>query len=118
MLAQNTDTASMAKTCEYYGYIQQPSEDGYAVFTHKNGSIIRYSFKNEDENQPYPYVEVKSKSGARDTEAILTNLGFKKEGTLYQQKANKHTRSRFTCKHISNGFLVFHKSPIPIPFNL
>ena len=106
MLAQDTDTASMSKTCEYYGYVRQVSEDGYTVFKHTNGSIIRYSL-NKDSN--YPHVEVKSKSSSRDTDAILSDLGFQKQGNNYELKTGKLTRSKTTCIHGPNGFLVFSK---------
>ena len=133
MLAQDTDSASMAKTCEYYGYtrvnntaqsantamqspiLQAPlaDTDGYTVYSHANGSIIRYTFKNEDKDQPYPYVEVKSKSSSRDTEAILSDLGFQKQGNNYELKTGNLTRSKTTCIHGPNGFLVFHKIRSP-----
>ena len=110
MLAQDTDTASMAKTCEYYGYTRQSTQDGYTVFKHTNGSVIRYSL-NKDSN--YPYVEVKSKSGSREIEAILSDLGFQKQGNDYELKTGKFTRSKITCRHGSNGFLIFNKIRSP-----
>ena len=110
MLAQDTDSASMAKTCEYYGYTRQSTQDGYTVFKHTNGSVIRYSL-NKDSN--YPYVEVKSKSSSRDTDAILSDLGFQKQGNDYELKTGKFTRSKITCRHGSNGFLVFNKIRSP-----
>ena len=113
MLAQDTDSASMAKTCEYYGYVRQSTQDGYTVFKHTNGSIIRYTFKNEDKDKPYPYVEVKSKSSSREIDAILSNLGFQKQGNNYELKTGKFTRSKITYRHGSNGFLVFHKIRSP-----
>lgn len=109
MLAQDTDSVSMAKTCEYYGYISQPSQDGYTVFTHRNGSIIRYSFKDASHNQPYPVVEVKSKQSSKDIDKTLIDLHFKKEGPGYIRNQGQYARSIFICKNGSQGFMVFHQ---------
>ncbi len=42
MLVQENDSAKMVSTCDYYGYVRQPSQEGYAVLTHKNDEIIRF----------------------------------------------------------------------------
>ncbi len=85
MLMQENDTASMAKSCEYYGYTRQPQNNGYTVFHHLNGSSIRYKYT--DWNQQFPIVEVTSKGTSKEKEKILQNLNFTKEGPVYEQKS-------------------------------
>lgn len=114
LLSQETDSAKMSSICEYYGYISQPSQDGYAVYRHpKNSSVIRYSFKGASTEQPYPYVEVKSNIGAKDTDFTLTDLKFNKAGSGYVRKLGQYARSTFQCKHGPHGFLIFHQTKLP-----
>ncbi len=85
MLMQENDTASMAKSCEYYGYTRQPQNNGYTVFNHLNGSSIRYKYT--DSNQQFPIVEVTSKVGSKEKDKILQNLNFQKNGAALEQKS-------------------------------
>ncbi len=114
MLAQETDSAKMASICDYYGYVIQPSQDGYTIFKHPNSSIIRYSFRDVTTEQPYPYVEVKSKLSSKEIDFTLTDLNFKKNGSGYVRKLGHYARSVFDCKHGSHGFLIFHQSKIQL----
>lgn len=113
MLAKETDSVKMASTCKYYGYELVPSKNGYIVYTHHNGSIIRYTFKDATNNQPYPQVEVKSKMNSKDIDFTLTDLNFKKVGSAYERKQGRYARTFFICKHGSGGFLIFHQIRIP-----
>ena len=114
LLAQEADSAKIASICDYYGYISQPSQNGYAVYRHpKNSSIIRCSFKEATEGQPYPYIEVKSKMSAKDIDFTLTDLKFKKTGSAYVRKLGLYARSSFQCKHGPRGFLIFHQTKLP-----
>lgn len=85
MLMQEGDTAKMASTCEYYGYIRQPQNNGYTVFTHVNGSSIRYKYS--DSHQNFPTVEVTSKGTTKEKDKTLQNLNFTKNGNAYEQKS-------------------------------
>lgn len=114
MIAQQTDTAKIASMFQYYGYIIQPSEDGYTVYMHPNESVIRYSFKDTDKEQPYPYVDVKSKLSLKEIEDALKNMSFKKDGSGYVREFGKYARSVFRCNHGSQGVLVFHQTMTPI----
>lgn len=96
MLMQRTDTSSIASALRYYGYemhVSQPA-DGSAVYTHPNGSTIRYKYV--DPNQPFPTVEVTSKVSAKEDEQILQGLRFEKTGNTYEQKSIGYiTRCQF-----------------------
>ena len=110
ILAQETDSAGIDATCKYYGYELQTSNDGYTTYKHTNGSIIRYTFKDTSNEQPYPKVEVKSKVSSKEIDTILTDLGFQKEGSGYKRKVSQYARSIFSCKHNPQGFLILHQS--------
>ena len=87
LLTEQLDSASMASTCEYYGYINQPSQDRYVTFKHPNGSIIRYNFTIADNGKLYPTVEVKSKGTQKDKDQRLQELNFKKNGNTYERRS-------------------------------
>ncbi|MDE7346102.1 MAG: hypothetical protein K2N48_05080 [Muribaculaceae bacterium] len=113
MLAQETDTAKMSAISKYYGYEQQSTQNDFVVQFHPNGSIIRYTFNEATEEQPYPYVEVKSKLNSKAVESKLTDLKFKKDGSNYIRKTSQYARTIFNCKHGSNGYLIFHQTRLP-----
>ena len=120
ILAQETDSAKIASTLKYYGYELQPIETppsggrgAYTNYRHPNGSIIRYTFKDATKAQPYPQVEVKSKKSSKDIDSTLTNLNFKKYGSVYDRKIGQYARTLFQCKHGAAGFLTFHQSRHP-----
>lgn len=87
MLTEQLDSADMAATCEYYGYINQPSQDGYVTFKHPNGSIIRYNFAIADNGKQYPTVEVKSKGTQKEKDKLLQELNFKKNGNVTERRS-------------------------------
>ncbi len=106
MLMQEKDTASMASTCEYYGYIRQPENNGFTVFKHLNGSSIRYKYS--DSNQQFPTVEVTSKASAKEKAQILQNLNFNKEGNSYEQK---YVGGRIKCTFGPHGTILLQRIP-------
>ncbi len=108
MLTQETDTAKIASTLDYYGYTREsrvnPTPDTNAVFTHPNGSRIRYTLPS---GEKYPTIEVKSKASAKEKDKILKNLNFQKQGHTYTLKTIGHTT---TCTPGSNGTLLLTKT--------
>ncbi len=103
-LTERTDSATIASICEYYGYIIQPSQDGYTIFKHPNGSIIRYSFNNSDNRSKYPTIEVKCKASPKEKDQRLKNLNFQKSGNSYERRA---LNSTIKCTYGPRGFIVF-----------
>ena len=121
MLTQEIDTARMASTLEYYGYTaithtarradtkpqasilraQQANTDGFAVYSHPNGSVIRYKFENS--NQKYPTIEVISKTSQKDKDQTLKNLNFQKIGNSYERKSVGYTTR---CINGPHGSLI------------
>lgn len=103
MLTQERDTAEIASTCVYYGYERQLPQDGYTIFTHVNGSKIRYKLIDGDK---YPTLEVKSKVSEKEKDKILKNLNFQKNGNAYERKSIGHTTR---CASGKNGYLILTK---------
>ena len=120
VLSQKTDPDAIASTLIYYGYTPQPkgnltpdtSKPETFVYTHPNGSVIKYTFKDTTEAQPYPYVEIKSNKGSNETATILENLAFKKKGSGYIRNIGKHAKTETHCTHGSQGSLIFHRVKI------
>lgn len=83
MLTQETDTARIASTCEYYGYARQHSQDDFTVFAHNKGSLIRYKFIT---GEKYPTIELRSNVSSKEKDRILKNLNFQKIGNAYELK--------------------------------
>ena len=128
MLTQETDTAKMASTLEYYGYTaithtarsadtkpqasilraQHANTDGFAVYSHPNGSVIRYKFTNAD--QKYPTIEVTSKASQKDKDNTLKNLNFQKSGNTYERKSVGYT-TRCTNGPHSSLILTRYSNP-------
>lgn len=108
MLTEQVDTDAIASTCEYYGYERQPSQDGYNVYKHPNGSIIRYTFTTAENGKEYPTIEVKSKGNQKDNDELLQGLNFQKSGNSYERKSIGH---RTRCTSSSQGSLCFSNYP-------
>ena len=108
MLTQETDTARITSTCEYYGYTRQTPKDAYTIFTHPNGSVIRYKFTNID--QKYPTIEVNSKASQKEKDKILKNLNFQKDGNTYVRKSVGYTTRCTTGPH-SSLIIIRHSNP-------
>ena len=110
ILTEQPDSASIASTCEYYGYVNQPSQDGYTVYQHPKGSTIRYKYTVAENGKSYPTIEVKSKYSQKDKEQLLQQLNFRKNGNTYERKAiGHHTR----CSSAPQGYLRFSNHPKP-----
>ncbi|MDE5998329.1 MAG: hypothetical protein K2G77_09000, partial [Muribaculaceae bacterium] len=121
ILSQKTAPDGIASTLEYYGYTPQPkgnmtpdtsTPETFLVYSHPNGSIIKYTFKDTTEAQPYPYVEVKSNKGSNETVKALENLTFKKKGGGYIRNIGKQAKTETHCTHGSQGHLIFHRIKI------
>ena len=112
ILSQETDSDEMSSTLEYYGYERQTSNDGYYVFKNPNGSVVKYTFKDATEAQPYPRVEVKSNRGSKDIDDTLESLSFKKEGNKYIRNTGQYAKTETHCTNGSQGFLIFHRVKI------
>lgn len=84
MLTQETDTAKMASTCEYYGYTRKMPQNDYTVFSHNNGSQIKYKLTY---GEKYPTIEVRSNVSSKEKDKILKILNFQKEGHTYEYKS-------------------------------
>lgn len=46
VLLEQTDSANMAQLCKNYNFIQEESEDGFAVFTDGENAKIRFKVEN------------------------------------------------------------------------
>ena len=121
MLTQETDTARMTSTLRYYGYtaithtarsadtkpqasilrVQHANTDGFAVYSHPNGSVIRFKFENS--NQKYPTIEVTSKVSQKGKDQTLKNLNFQKIGNFYERKSIGYTTR---CVNGPHGSLI------------
>ena len=106
ILTERPDSASFSSTCEYYGYIQQSPQDGYIVYEHPNGSVIRYSFNEADNGKSYSTVEVTSKVSQKEKDSILQELNFQKEGNAYERRSVGYTTR---CTNGRHGALIFQQ---------
>ena len=91
ILSEKNDPATMASVCEFYGYKVQTSQDGYIVYYHPNGSIIRYSFSIADDGRQYATIEVKSNMSSKEQDKILKDFRFQKIGDTYERPSFAHT---------------------------
>ncbi len=108
MLVQEKDSASMASTCEYYGYERQPQSNGYTIFKHFNRSQICYKYS--DSNQAFPTVEVTSKASAKEKDQILQKLNFRKVDNSYEQKS---VGTLIKCSYGPHGSLILTRHSKP-----
>ncbi|MDE5871227.1 MAG: hypothetical protein K2H22_04755 [Muribaculaceae bacterium] len=108
MLTERPDSASVASTCEYYGYTLQSPQDGYTVFRHPNGSVIRFTFKEEKNGKRYSTIEVRSKASQKEKDQILQTLNFQKSGNAYVRRNIGYTTQ---CTNGPQGSLVFQQQP-------
>lgn len=110
ILTEQPDSARIADVCEYYGYINQPSQDGYEVYLHPNGSIIRYMYIDGEDGKRYPTIEVKSNTTKKEKDHILKQLNFKQRGSSYERTSiGYQTR----CSSATGGYLRFSNHPKP-----
>ena len=108
MLTEQLDSANVIATCEYYGYVNQPSQDGFTVFRHPNGSVIRFKYTTADNGKKYPTVDVKSKGTQKENDKILESLNFRKNGNVIERKSIGFTTQ---CMSVPHGFLRLKPQP-------
>ena len=108
MLSEQQDSASLAKTCDFYGYQNHGNQDGYAVFKHQNGSIIRFKFVPDEDGKQYATIEVTSKVTQKDRDTILKGLNFHKSGNAYERRSIGHITRLTTA---ARGFLRLTRHP-------
>lgn len=80
ILTEKLDSTSMVSTCEYYGYVNQQSQEDFTVFKHPNGSIICFNFTTADNGKKYTTAEVKSNDSQKEKDQKLQQLNFRKNG--------------------------------------
>ena len=111
ILTELPSFSALASTCEYYGYIQQSPQDGYIVYEHPNGSVIRYSFNEADNGKSYSTVEITSNISQKEKDQILQeNLNFQKVGNAYERRSVGYTTR---CTNGHHGALIFQQRPNP-----
>ena len=108
ILTELPSSTALASTCEYYGYIQQSPQDGYTVYKHPNGSVIRYSFNEADNGKSYSTVEVTSKVSQKEKDSILQELNFQKTGNACDRRSVGYTTR---CTNGRHGALIFQQRP-------
>ncbi|MDE6336832.1 MAG: hypothetical protein K2L34_09690, partial [Muribaculaceae bacterium] len=60
LLIDQPSVEKMITTCRYYNLLEEPSQEGYNVFRHPNGTV--YQFKVDERNsQHLPIVKVTTK---------------------------------------------------------
>ena len=108
MLSERPDSTSIASTCEYYGYILESAQDGYTVYKHPKGSIIRFSFERADNGKEYSTIEVTSKVSQKEKDHILQELNFQKSGNAYERLSVGYMTR---CTNGSRGSIIFQQRP-------
>lgn len=118
VLSEQPDSASIASTCEYYGYeLSTENSDSSekfedlrlnTVYTHPNGSVIRYSLSTADSENTYTIIEVSAKVFQKEKDRILKNLRFQKKGNAYERQSISYT---IRCTNGSRGSLIIKKYP-------
>lgn len=110
MLTERPDSASIASTCEYYGYILQSPQDGYTVYQHPNGSTICFSIKEAYNGKKYSTIEVRSKATQKEKDQTLRSLNFQKSSNVYIRGTVGYTTQ---CTNGPHGALIFQQQPKP-----
>lgn len=128
-LVLKQDSATVASILEYYGYTavthtvpsadtatqsqtqQAPltDTDGFAVFSHPDGSIIRFAYLNPDPKQAYPTIHVYTKSTKPQIEKILSELDYKKAGNHYEATISKYSTYLTKCTFGPGKYLTFDR---------
>ncbi|MDE6654507.1 MAG: hypothetical protein K2K37_09005 [Muribaculaceae bacterium] len=106
-LVNKSSLDQMADICQWNQLIEQPSEDGFRVFRHDDGTLIK--FKMSDDK--IPYIEVQTTQSRKKIEKSLFKVGFSKDkeryirGSIYairyttaETLGNKNKRVIFTLQ--------------------
>nr|MDE6697279.1 hypothetical protein [Muribaculaceae bacterium] len=108
-LVLKQDSATVASTLEYYGYTIHPSQEGYTVFKHSDGSVIRFVYQNPDPKQSYPTIQVYTKSAKPQIEKVLSELNYKRVGNHYETTTSKYSTYLTKCTFGPGKFLTFDR---------
>ncbi|MDE6339877.1 MAG: hypothetical protein K2K97_08855 [Muribaculaceae bacterium] len=121
ILSEQSDSASIVSTCEYYGYelstqssntLKNSSKELFSdktnTYIHSNGSTMTVSFKESGKSESKYSIEVTSKISQKDKDQILKNLNFKKIEDFYERSSFNHITRCYNGKH---GSLIFQKHP-------
>ncbi|MDE6696180.1 MAG: hypothetical protein K2K25_04820 [Muribaculaceae bacterium] len=103
------DSAKVASTLEYYGYTHQPSQEGYTVFKHSDGSVIRFAYQNQDSKQSYPTIQVHTNTTKPKIEKTLSDLDYKKAGNHYETAASKYSSYLTKCTFGPGKYVTFDR---------
>ncbi len=114
------DSAAVASTLEYYGYTPGNSElhnatritqneNGKAIFSHTDGTTILFSFPNTEEKHTHPTVQVYSKTTRPQTEKILSELDFKKNGDHYENIMSNYSQYLTKCTFGPGNSVTFER---------
>ena len=109
MMVEKTDSAQIASTCEYYGYSYDGGKDGYTVMKRPNGSEFRFTFNENGTIQEYPTIILQTKQAHKEIDARLKELGFEKEGNIYEIKRNQYSRYITKCNLGPHKALIFRR---------
>lgn len=109
VIVEKSDSANIASTLEYYGYILQGTENGYQILKHPNGDEIRYSFHPENSDSKDPTIIVKPKETQKQIDSRLNELDFTKEGNQYRRIKNMYSRYITQCEHGPHNTLIFRR---------
>ena len=93
----------MKDICSYYGFSENPNENGFYSYTHPDGT--NFIFKMEGNGiyrEGSPSVEIRPNKSKEEVKKILTDIGYTKQGSKYV-RGSKHTLSHKECKFINNG---------------
>ena len=108
-LVEKTDSAKVASTLEYYGYVSQGTEDGYQIMRTPNGNEIWFSFTEATSTNKYPTIVVKTRVTTKSIDAILKELDFEKSGNGCEKMKNAHSKFKTKCNFGSNNTLIFRR---------
>ncbi|MDE5841309.1 MAG: hypothetical protein K2H49_10370 [Muribaculaceae bacterium] len=108
-IVEYTDSASIVSDLKYYGYALKQSDKDGAIFSHANGSIIRFIMPQSTSNDKYPIIEVTTKAGIKGIDQIFKSLRFKKEKDSYERIASRYDKYITRCSIGNTGHLIIHR---------
>lgn len=109
-LVEKTDSAKIASTLEYYGYLPSGIENGYQILKHSNSTEIRFTFNENGIPTQYPTVIVKHNTHSKDIPDCLKGLDFESIHNGYKKEKNQFSRYITQCQHGPKGTLIFRRT--------
>ncbi len=103
------DSATIASTLEYYGYVPQPSENGYSVFHNTDGNTIQFKFTEPNDKQKYPTIRVNTNASRQSVEKILTELDYKKIGDHFETSTSRYSTYLTKCSFDPGKTITFQR---------